>query len=361
VSWDVFLTDEQGTRIGEVVDHSGISWTTKARGIGTWSITLEADHPAALQLNRPMRGLMLEHRVTGELLTGRWTTRSAKTIEGRTTIVFAGPDDVALLDRAVLEPAAGNTHVVASGPLETAAKLLVAATLPGFDVADLSVAPTQGRGPDTPAECRFTPLLEQLLKMLGPDQWVLRCADNLVDITPPGVSAVRLSVRDGNIASIDITETAPTLTRVLVGGQGEGVARQIIEVLAPTEISDWGTSTRFRDRRDTADVDVLATAGREALTEGAAKRSIAVTPVDTPSGPQYSIDWRVGDLVLVELVDDEWTQEQVTEVTLTIGSTGVLVAPRIGTAPGVDLQGLLTGLFARIDALTGRLGQLERR
>lgn len=361
MSWDVFVTDEIGTRIGEIVDHSGITWTSKARGIGSWSILFDADHPAAEQLNRPMRGVMLEHRVTGELLTGRWTTRTGRTVEGRTTITFSGPDDVALLDRAVLEPAVGATHVVAAGPLETAAKQLVTATLPGFDVAALTVAPSQGRGPVTTAECRFTPLLEQLVKMLGPDQWVLSCAGNRVDIAPPGVSAVRLSVRDGNIASIDITETAPTLTRVLVGGQGEGVARQIIEVTDQTEISDWGRSTRFRDRRDTADPGTLAAAGREALAEGAARRSIAVTPVDTVNGPQYSIDWRVGDLVLVELVDDEWIQEQVTEVTLTIGPTGVLVAPRIGTAPGVDLQGLLAGLFARIDALTGRLGQLERR
>lgn len=376
--WDVYVIDPRGQRVTELVEHLGIAWTSRARGVGAWQMSIEVDHPATERLTRPLFGIELEHRVTGQVLSGRWTSRTTRVVEDRTVVELAGPDDVALLDRCITIPAAGYSHVEVTGTLEWCLKEIArvsvgpaspAGLLPKEitrallnPIPPLTVAPSLDRGPTVTVSTRYQAILELLQAKLGPDQWVITAAGGIFDIHPPVVRPVRLSARDGTVSEVVVTETAPTVTRVLVGGQGEAEDRVIRSVYAaPDVIERWGLITRFRDRRDTADVDVLDRAGLEAIAEGAAQWGITVGILDVPSGPQYSTDWRVGDIVQAEIADDVWLPQQVVEATLTIDATGTVVAPKIGAAPAASLDGLVGALYARIAQLATRIGALERR
>lgn len=91
---------------------------------------------------------------------------------------------------------------------------------------------------------------------------------------------------------------APTVTNVLVAGQGQGTARTIKEHAAAP--SAWGLRIeQFQDRRDTDDPAELEQAGTETLAEGAASASATVEVEEVP-GLVYGIDYRLGDIVRVD-------------------------------------------------------------
>lgn len=102
----------------------------------------------------------------------------------------------------------------------------------------------------------------------------------------------------GGLTGGTYTLTAPTVTNVLVAGQGQGVARTIKEHAASP--SPWGMRIeQFQDRRDTDDPDELQQAGAETLAEGAASASATVEVEEVP-GLVYGVDYRLGDIVRVD-------------------------------------------------------------
>ena len=102
----------------------------------------------------------------------------------------------------------------------------------------------------------------------------------------------------GGLTGGTYTLTAPTVTNVLVAGQGQGADRTIKEHAAPA--SPWGLRIeQFQDRRDTDDPTELEQAGTDTLAEGAASASATVEVEEVP-GLVYGIDYRLGDIVRVD-------------------------------------------------------------
>lgn len=102
----------------------------------------------------------------------------------------------------------------------------------------------------------------------------------------------------GGLTGGTYTLTAPTVTNVLVAGQGQGTDRTIKEHwVAP---DPWGLRIeQFQDRRDTDDPAELEQAGTDTLAEGAASASATVEVEEVP-GLVYGVDYRLGDIVRVD-------------------------------------------------------------
>lgn len=110
--------------------------------------------------------------------------------------------------------------------------------------------------------------------------------------------SVRFSDRNGGVTEGSYVLSAPTATAVLVAGQGEGAARNIIE---RTRASEWGRRVEvFKDQRDTDDADDLEQSATEQLDEGAAGAGASFTAVEAP-GLVYGVDYRLGDIVSVDM------------------------------------------------------------
>ena len=110
--------------------------------------------------------------------------------------------------------------------------------------------------------------------------------------------SVRFTERNGGVTEGRYALAAPTVTDVVVAGQGEGAARTILHRSRP---SDWGESIEvFKDQRDTDDQDELEQSATEQLDEGQAGASAQFTVVETP-GLRYGTDYQLGDTVAVEV------------------------------------------------------------
>ena len=102
----------------------------------------------------------------------------------------------------------------------------------------------------------------------------------------------------GGLTGGTYTLNAPTVTNVLVAGQGQGTDRTIKEHWVPP--GPWGLRIeQFQDRRDTDDPAELEQAGTDTIAEGAASASATVEVEEVP-GLVYGVDYRLGDIVRVD-------------------------------------------------------------
>lgn len=158
----------------------------------------------------------------------------------------------------------------------------------------------------------------------------------------------------GGLTGGSYSLSAPEVTNVLVAGQGQGADRTIKEHAADPDA--WGLRIeQFQDRRDTDDAAELEQAGTDTLAEGAASASASVEVEEVP-GLVYGVDFRLGDIVRVDL-GRAVIDEPVRAVELTGDSFGRTVKLTLGdhateddNAPAWDKQ---------VRALARRLRGLE--
>lgn len=175
--------------------------------------------------------------------------------------------------------------------------------VPGFV---MDVAAGGNLGSTVTVNTRYKNLLEEaraLARLGGVTFWAVQADDSdLIRFRfrePRDLSRrVRFSRDGGGVTGGSWALTAPTVTSVLVAGQGQGSDRTIKEYLA--DPGAWGFRIeQFQDRRDTDDPAELEQAGAETLAEGAAGGS-AVVEVEEVPGLVFGVDYRLGDVVLVD-------------------------------------------------------------
>lgn len=140
--------------------------------------------------------------------------------------------------------------------------------------------------------------------------------------------AVRLTEINGGLTDWSMSEDAPTVTSVLVAGQGEGTARTL-KVVDGNE-NDWDfKALRYQDRRDTNDINELVQAGEQTLEENREKAGISLEIGETDR-LRFGRDFWLGDTITVQLsngatvtdivqvADIDWSA-QGRKVKLTIG------------------------------------------
>lgn len=314
----------------------------------TAALTLPIDHD---RLDRvAARGARIVCRYRGEhLLSGPWRSRRVEGGPQDRRMILEFEDDWRLLHRVLAwqVPTAAITaqgsaeHHVVSGPAESVAKTILGAAITRLGLP-ITVAPTQGRGGtitvrarmDKPADV-LLPLLDQAgigltVRQTGAT-WVL---DAYTTTTWPGI----LSEAGGTITDLTWAEQAPTLTRVVLGADGEGTARNYRSTVASARESEWGDVIEgFIDARDLKSTDAgfaAAAAARmtEALADGAPTTGFTVSLTEAGRfqyGGVHGV--RVGDVVPVELAPGVAPISDVLRAaTLTWDRAGVRVTPVIG-------------------------------
>lgn len=140
--------------------------------------------------------------------------------------------------------------------------------------------------------------------------------------------AIRLTESNSGLTDFDMAEEAPTVTSVLVAGQGEGEARTLKLVEGNT--NDWGvTAEVFQDRRDTDDLDQLIQAGEETLEEGREKSTISMEIGETPT-KRFGEHFWLGDTVTVQLADGSIITDIVQSAQIDWGAEGRTVKLTVG-------------------------------
>ena len=375
------------TRVGQIApEYTDLKFVDVHNGVGSWELRLPAEHPLLPDLKTKGAGIVLtEHWMEGP--THKYRTysgrmRTARLSQGGEdpagTWIISGVDDNVLAaatrvypDPANLASAQTAAYWEQSGNAETVMKLAVQVNIGSAAIASrkyawLTLAANLTRGPSVKCSSRFD-ILGELLTSLGAAAnlgWEFRQVGNGVafDVYTPAdkTGEVRLDIRNGGIESNELGFTAPSATDVLVMGQGEGAARQIIKVTstaADAEAVDWALRWETtKDPRQTDDPAELTQAGVELLTEaGSTVNSLKVVPSDSP-GMALGRNWYRGDRITV-VVEGQETTAIVTQVAVSISSAGVLRQATIGDPTGFDFDAKIA---SKIKEQEKRIGQVER-
>jgi hypothetical protein len=158
----------------------------------------------------------------------------------------------------------------------------------------------------------------------------------------------------GNLTAVVMSLTDPTCTDALVQGSGT----QFIQQTA-ANATQWNKTEQFIDSSTETDANNLKTTAASAIASGAAGPTMAITTTNIPF-LTYGRDYRVGDLVSVEVKPGVVYSDVVSSVTLTADPSQtpeITVVPTIGQAQNstsTDLS-VTAQLTARIRALEKKL------
>jgi hypothetical protein len=145
--------------------------------------------------------------------------------------------------------------------------------------------------------------------------------------------SVRFSRSLRNLQSLTTDPENPAATVALVGGDGTGAARDIVECSNTTALSaGWWRSETWVNQASTATTATeMAQAGSAALAEKGPKTGVACVAVDGPQG-SYAVDYWIGDQVSVEPTPGVSIVDVVTSVKLTSDPTkGDLLVAVVGS------------------------------
>jgi hypothetical protein len=278
------------------------------------------------------------------VMTGIITHRSGTGPVSPTT-GFTVLSDVSAIQHILAWPVAASDlanqaveYRTITGPLETVVKTVLSenATRLGYGIV---IAPDQGRGPAVQVQWRFhsvfervKALLEQhnaMLDVLMDDSGVLHA-----EYRPGRTIRKPFDIHSGTLSSWEWEDQPPTVTRVVVAGQGEGAARKFVSVIDAQREERWGMIIEhFVDARDiegTAD-QPLIDRGWEYLREGGEKTGVKLGIVSTRERP-YGDGYQVGDLVTVNTGDSrESLTAPLSGVTITQDQSGRRVEPSVDT------------------------------
>lgn len=197
-----------------------------------------------------------------------------------------------------------------------------------------TVAPARGLGTNTRVQFRFHPLADKLMPLLAADNLIVELdydADyNVsVDVRESTIVPGVLTEASGVAGSYTFERTEATATRLIVGGRGEGVARQFVEVRDSVLEADWGDIIEsFKDARNSAEGSDLRVDGNDQLRDSAPTSGVSSKLTETASF-RYGKTYDVGDQVTVRIGPVDRLQQIGVGISES-ADNGVLVTPRIG-------------------------------
>lgn len=307
--------------------------------IGTWTMTV-VDDELSRRVEDGWRVIILDD--TGFTMSGPVLSYGGYVVDK--SLTFSGEDDlfhVASRDtypdpRKPAEQQTDAAYWKKSGPAGTLLDELIYRNVGRGGIPERAVDRLfmdgaysgVGLGSTVSVNTRYKNVLEtsrDLARAGGVTFWAVQPEDSTSIVVrfrePRDMSRrVRFALGDGGgLTGGSWSVTAPTVTSVLVAGQGQGAARTIKEHVQSS--GDWGFRVeQFQDRRDTDDPKELEQAGTDTLAEGAAGASAVVEVSEVP-GLIYGIDFQLGDTVLVDFGRAQIT-EPVRAVELTYDGFG---------------------------------------
>lgn len=387
--WKIEVRDKFLNRVGELDDYQRLEMRIKFNDISTWSLTIDRRNRMAAELCSPGAGIVVI-RNGSTVLSGTWIDQSHDRQGNTNTLTLSGEDDVALLKKRlafpdpddITPPYTTQATDVRTGLASTVMREFVdqnASTncpmlrrIPNFVIGgDIFAGPTvTGTG-------RWQPLFTLVQEMAeasaagGVDLGftVRHETNSLVFRVYPVAETqddVRFSFELGNLAGFSYKRTAPTMTYAIVGGDGEGTARTIVEKSATELIGDWGRiESELVDGRNTVSATELSQLGSQALAEQGGTTTLAVTPIDTEI-QKFGFDYTIGckaTVVLDGLGPDASEHgaeivDIIREIAVTLDATGEQITPAIGTTNASINP---ASIFKTVRSLTKRVRSLERQ
>ena len=356
-------------------------------GVGSWLVTLPAEHRAVPYLRAPGAGIVVTNLVTGEtLLSGPSSKPSKKSslADPKGMVSIAGLTDDRLLWDALSFPQPSNpnpaTQIVANDVRTGQGSSLLLAYVnanigPASPLArrgsslrnKIIMGPDPAIGATTTRRPRYD-ILGDLLNGIAVETGIgfrlVQVGSSLsfqVYKTVDRQSTIRLDIQNGTLQEQEVEFAPPEVTRIIVAGQGEGVERQMISMTnsdATTAEGDWGLIIEeFKDQRNTGVVEELTAAGTERLNE-AGFTKVALKAV--PSNDQTMIfltDFFMGDRVKVVVDGQEQSNSIITEAAIVVDESGIRTAVAVGDIADFDSA---SALRQQLSDTQKRVDNLER-
>jgi hypothetical protein len=384
----VYFTGPDLVPIGHIID----TWTAldvvlRVNSVDTLSVTLPTA-PSWTDLAQPGNRLeILRDDGTGwAYLTGGpierpgdqdWSSDGQNADPG-TMVIYAGDDRAGLAGRITYpNPAADAEHQTATARrtftgvnAKTIMRTLVdeqagPSAITGRPIPGLALGSSAAAGTTINYSSRFGLLTDDLRAIATAGGNLAYRIDRStgallfeVDAQRDRSGLVRYSKAIGNLRSYSFRHQAPTFTVAIVGGDGTGTGRTIVEVINTAALAaGWPRIESFINN-DSNDTTELTNAGLDALAQAAEQGSISITAVDN-ADQRFGRDYGLNDLVTVEIDGAGTLVAPVTSVNIAVRTDGQdegeTISPQIGGDPITD-----AGTLRRLRAIEKRLGRIER-
>lgn len=174
---------------------------------------------------------------------------------------------------------------------------------------------------------------------------------------PPDVSgSVRFGFRIGNMKYLAFNVKAPTVTAAIVGGQGEGADRALIERSNDGDAAAWGRFEKLTSRPGTTAAQTLQDDGDRALAEGAPTRRVSSNVVDNVD-QTFGVHYQLGSIVALETTPGQ----QLTDIVQTVHMQAWPTAGEVWSATVGSQADIAAPRWVELlRQLDERLGTLER-
>lgn len=225
----------------------------------------------------------------------------------------------------------------------------------------VTVATDLGRGSSITVQMRMHQLADRLLPIIdqaGIGVTVRQSGTGLVlDCYTTSIYPRTLTPASGVVTAWEWARSAPKVTRVVVGGQGDGTARSFRSRVDSTAEALWGIKREgFVDATDATTTTLLDARGDEALADGAATAGLKLTLAETDTF-RYGQQLKVGDKVTVQPVPGAAAITDVLREAVISWSVdeGLVATPVVG-----DRQDDPNRMFAKAIASVARAVRIDR-
>lgn len=249
--------------------------------------------------------------------------------------------------------AQSDEHRRYTGPLETIVKTAIAENVARLGTGWV-MATDQGRGPtDKIIDLRMDYLGDLLYPPLREARYGLELAYPgdvpTLDLRTPDTVAGVLDASSGRLDTLDYSRRAPSATRAVIGGPGEGVDRKFDQVIDAAREADWADVTEvFINSARREETDDLKPDGQAALDAGAESTSISTVITEQP-GFMLHQTYEVGDLIMARAGEIQSLEVIQRALIKDDPDTGVTITPSIGDIVRTEIQ-QLTRQLARLQA-----------
>lgn len=347
--------------------------TLRFNAAATAYLTVKDSHPVIPQLMTDgvratvwMVSVDGNTRTTRRLLEGPVGDISGEGPYGKVTIPII--DDFAWLSSILGWPKPGaalsaqtDEYARYTGPSDTRALAVIAANAARLGLP-WDVAASAGVGTTGTTEFRMHPL-DRVLPALNADRLQLTIERN--PTTDRWTVAIRegdayprpLTPESGVLAGWKWQRKRPTFTRMIVGGAGQGVAREFTRVIdADLEADLHRILEGFDDSRMAEAGADLTPYGQASLADAAAKAGVTATLRET-SWFRFPTAYDIGTRVPIRVGAFE-AEDVITEIEIThTAREGFLIEPKVGfttSDPQQRLTQFVTGLASSVHSLERR-------
>lgn len=276
----------------------------------TATFSIDVDHKRAADLMEPSARVIIyrhgEFQMSGpvRLVAGDFTMTSKLT--------FSVEDDFRILNNWLAWPVPGAPltgqnveYRSITAAAETVVKTVMAENAARLGYP-LTVATDQGRGGPGNYTFRFHPIYDRLFPAIddaGIGITVRQAGRGLVlDCYEPRDYPHHLSPENGTVVGGTYSLSAPKTTRVVVGGQGDGVDREFKGYQNLALESGWNDVIEvLQDARDSVTGDVFAARANETLAAGAPLAGLSLELTETEHFRYGGSGLKVGDMVTADI------------------------------------------------------------